>query len=126
MFLGTHFFNPPRYMKLLEIIPSPRPQSVVEKMAQVGEKIWEGVVYAKDTPNFIGNRVGAFATAITMRTAIEDGYRIEEVDQITGLPWEGRSWPRSSSVISLGWMSWLMFPKISMRASHQETRENIS
>jgi len=42
------------------------------------------VVYAKDTPNFLGNRIGAFATAITMRTAIEDGYRIEEVDQITG------------------------------------------
>ena len=86
MFLGTHFFNPPRYMKLLEIIPiSSTSKSVVEKMAQVGEKILgKGVVYAKDTPNFIGNRVGAFATAITMRTAIEDGYRIEEVDQITG------------------------------------------
>jgi 3-hydroxyacyl-CoA dehydrogenase len=85
-FLGTHFFNPPRYMKLLEIIPIPSTsKSVVEKMAQIGEKILgKGVVYAKDTPNFIGNRVGAFATAITMRTAIEDGYRIEEVDQITG------------------------------------------
>jgi 3-hydroxyacyl-CoA dehydrogenase len=85
-FLGTHFFNPPRYMKLLEIIPIPSTsKSVLERMAQVGEKILgKGVVYAKDTPNFIGNRVGAFATAITMRTAIEDGYRIEEVDQITG------------------------------------------
>jgi 3-hydroxyacyl-CoA dehydrogenase len=85
-FLGTHFFNPPRYMKLLEIIPIPSTsKSVSERMAQVGEKILgKGVVYAKDTPNFIGNRVGAFATAITMRTAIEDGYRIEEVDQITG------------------------------------------
>ena len=85
-FLGTHFFNPPRYMKLLEIIPTPSTsRSVVERMAEVGEKILgKGVVYAKDTPNFIGNRIGAFATAITMRTAIEDGYRIEEVDQITG------------------------------------------
>jgi 3-hydroxyacyl-CoA dehydrogenase len=85
-FLGTHFFNPPRYMKLLEIIPIPSTsKSVVEKMVQVGERILgKGVVYAKDTPNFIGNRIGAFATAITMRTAIEDGYRIEEVDQITG------------------------------------------
>ena len=85
-FLGTHFFNPPRYMKLLEIIPIPSTsKSVVERMAQVGEKILgKGVVYAKDTPNFIGNRIGAFATAITMRTTIEDGYRIEEVDQITG------------------------------------------
>ncbi len=85
-FLGTHFFNPPRYMKLLEIIPTPSTsKSIVERMADVGEKILgKGVVYAKDTPNFIGNRIGAFATAITMRTAIEDGYRIEEVDQITG------------------------------------------
>src|SRR4030042_1160004 len=84
-FLGTHFFNPPRYMKLLEIIPTPSTsRSVVERMAEVGEKILgKGVVYAKDTPNFIGNRIGAFATAITMRTAIEDGYRIEEGDPIT-------------------------------------------
>ncbi len=71
-FLGTHFFNP--------IIPTPSTsKSVVERMAQVGEKILgKGVVYAKDTPNFIGNRIGAFATAITMKTAIEDDYRIEE------------------------------------------------
>ena len=73
-------------MKLLEIIPIPSTsKSVVERMAQVGEKILgKGVVYAKDTPNFIANRIGAFATAITMRTTMEDGYRIEEVDQITG------------------------------------------
>ena len=85
-FLGTHFFNPPRYMKLLEIIPIlSTSKSVVERMAQFGEKILgKGVVYAKDTPNFIANRIGAFATAITLRTTFEDGYRIEEVDQITG------------------------------------------
>jgi len=85
-FLGTHFFNPPRYMKLLEIIPIPSTsKSVVARMVHVGEKILgKGVVYAKDTPNFIANRIGAFATAITIRTMMEDGYRIEEVDQITG------------------------------------------
>jgi 3-hydroxyacyl-CoA dehydrogenase len=85
-FLGTHFFNPPRYMKLLEIIPIPAtPKDIVERMADVGERILgKGVVYAKDTPNFIGNRIGAFSGAITMRTMVEDGYRIEEVDQITG------------------------------------------
>jgi 3-hydroxyacyl-CoA dehydrogenase len=85
-FLGTHFFNPPRYMRLLEIIPTPSTsKSVVERMAETGEMILgKGVVYAKDTPNFIANRIGAFATAVTIRTAIEDGYRIEEVDQITG------------------------------------------
>ena len=85
-FLGTHFFNPPRYMKLLEIIPIPATsKAVLEKMADVGERIvGKGVVYAKDTPNSIGNRIGAFSGAITMRTMVEDGYRIEEVDQITG------------------------------------------
>src|SRR4030065_1545162 len=85
-FLGTHFFNPPRYMKLLEIIPArSTPEALVKRMAEVGEKILgKGVVYAKDTPNFIGNRIGAFAGAVTMRTAIEDGYLIEEIDQITG------------------------------------------
>src|SRR4030043_1702197 len=85
-FLGTHFFNPPRYMKLLEIIPIPATsKDIVERMADVGERILgKGVVYAKDTPNFIGNRIGAFSGAITMRTMVEDGYRIEEVDQITG------------------------------------------
>ncbi len=85
-FLGTHFFNPPRYMKLLEIIPAKSTsKTVMERIAQVGEKILgKGVVFAKDTPNFIANRIGAFATAITMRTTIEEGYLIEEVDQITG------------------------------------------
>jgi 3-hydroxyacyl-CoA dehydrogenase len=85
-FLGTHFFNPPRYMKLLEIIPAKStPRSLVERMAKLGEKILgKGVVFAKDTPNFIGNRIGAFSSAVTIRTMLEDGYRIEEVDQITG------------------------------------------
>jgi 3-hydroxyacyl-CoA dehydrogenase len=85
-FLGTHFFNPPRYMRLLEIIPIPStPKRVVERMAQVGEKIMgKGVVYAKDTPNFIANRIGIFSMATVLRTMVEDGYRIEEIDQITG------------------------------------------
>jgi 3-hydroxyacyl-CoA dehydrogenase len=85
-FLGTHFFNPPRYMKLLEIIPvRTTSKNVVGRMADVAERILgKGVVFAKDTPNFIANRVGAFSGAVTMRTMIEDGYRIEEVDQITG------------------------------------------
>ena len=95
-FLGTHFFNPPRYMKLLEIILTPSTsESVAKRMDQVGEKILgKGVVYAKDTPNFIANRIGTFTAAITLRAMIEDGYRIEEVDQITG-PVLGR--PKSAT-----------------------------
>ncbi|MGQ9508523.1 MAG: 3-hydroxyacyl-CoA dehydrogenase/enoyl-CoA hydratase family protein [Thermodesulfobacteriota bacterium] len=85
-FLGTHFFNPPRYMKLLELIPSPSTnKEILEGMAHLGERILgKGVVFAKDTPSFIANRIGTFASAITIRTMIEEGYKVEEVDQITG------------------------------------------
>jgi 3-hydroxyacyl-CoA dehydrogenase len=95
-FLGTHFFNPPRYMKLLELIPSPSvPQLLMERMADVGEKILgKGIVLAKDTPNFIGNRIGAYSIAIAIKTMLDDGYSIEEVDQITG-PALGR--PKSAT-----------------------------
>ena len=95
-FLGTHFFNPPRYMKLLEIIPaSYTSKKVVERMADVGERVLgKGIVFAKDTPNFIANRIGAFSVAITLKTMVEEGYGIEEVDQITG-PAMGR--PKSAT-----------------------------
>jgi 3-hydroxyacyl-CoA dehydrogenase len=95
-FLGTHFFNPPRYMKLLEIIPAKSTsKNVVEKMVEVGEKILgKGVVFAKDTPNFIGNRIGAYSMTSVIKTMVEDGYQIEEVDQITG-PAMGR--PKSAT-----------------------------
>lgn len=85
-FLGTHFFNPPRYMKLLEIIPSTSTSKrVVERMVEVGERILgKGVVFAKDTPNFIANRIGSFAMSTVIRTMLEDGYRIEEVELLTG------------------------------------------
>jgi len=95
-FLGTHFFNPPRYMKLLEIIPTPSTsRNVVGRIAEMGEKILgKGVVFAKDTPNFIANRIGAFSMAAVIRTMVEEGYRIEEVEQITG-PVLGR--PKSAT-----------------------------
>jgi 3-hydroxyacyl-CoA dehydrogenase len=63
-FLGTHFFNPPRYLKLLELIPTPETDpTVLLRMKQFGEiALGKGVVIAKDTPNFIGNRIGLFLT----------------------------------------------------------------
>ncbi|NWF93971.1 MAG: 3-hydroxyacyl-CoA dehydrogenase/enoyl-CoA hydratase family protein [Syntrophaceae bacterium] len=99
-FLGTHFFNPPRYMKLLEIIPIPSTsKSVVERIAQVGERILgKGVVFAKDTPSFIANRIGSFSITAVIKTMVEEGYRIEEVDQITG-PAMGR--PKSATFRTL-------------------------
>jgi 3-hydroxyacyl-CoA dehydrogenase len=85
-FLGTHFFNPPRYMHLLEIIPlKTTDPEVVETMKTFGEDVLgKGIVYAKDTPNFIANRIGAYDMAQVTRMMIEDGYAIDEVDAITG------------------------------------------
>src|SRR5215207_10375413 len=85
-FLGTHFFNPPRYLKLLEIIPTgDTDPEVVESVRNFGERVLgKGGVIAKDTPNFIGNRLGSFAGMQSARFAFENGYGIEEVDAITG------------------------------------------
>jgi 3-hydroxyacyl-CoA dehydrogenase len=85
-FLGTHFFNPPRYLKLLEIIPVAETlPEVVEAVSRFGEVVLgKGIVIAKDTPNFIANRIGTFTTLNILRAMQEDGYTIEEIDALTG------------------------------------------
>jgi len=85
-FMITHFFNPPRYMRLLELVKGPdTDDSVYDMIAQFGEDVLgKGIVHAKDTPNFIGNRIGVFGMAVTMNTAIEQGLTVEEVDKLTG------------------------------------------
>jgi 3-hydroxyacyl-CoA dehydrogenase len=85
-FLGTHFFNPPRYLRLLEIIPAPETlPEVVEAVSRFAEVVLgKGIVIAKDTPNFIANRIGTFITLKVLRVMQEDGYTIEEVDALTG------------------------------------------
>jgi 3-hydroxyacyl-CoA dehydrogenase len=85
-FVGTHFFNPPRYLKLMEIIPTEDTDpEIVEAVRIFGERVLgKGGVIAKDTPNFIGNRLGSFAGMQSARYAFENGYGIEEVDAITG------------------------------------------
>ncbi len=85
-FLGTHFFNPPRYLKLLEVIPSKDtlPQ-VVETIKCFGEQVLgKGVVVCKDRPNFVANRLGTFIGLYGLRYALENGYTFNEVDDITG------------------------------------------
>lgn len=84
--LGTHFFNPPRYMKLFEIIPGPKTKpEYIEAMAQFAEKrLGKGVVFAKDTPNFIGNRIGVFSGCITNSLMQEFDFQVEQVDALTG------------------------------------------
>jgi 3-hydroxyacyl-CoA dehydrogenase len=85
-FAITHFFNPPRYMKLLEIVPGPDTlPEVIESLAEVCEKVLgKGIVYAKDTPNFVANRIGTYGMLYAIQAMMELGLSIEAVDQLTG------------------------------------------
>jgi 3-hydroxyacyl-CoA dehydrogenase len=85
-FLGTHFFNPPRYLHLLELIPTPETAGEVSCFISgfCDRALGKGIVYARDTPNFIANRIGTFAMLDGIRVMIEGGYSIEEVDALTG------------------------------------------
>jgi len=85
-FMGTHFFNPVRYMHLLELIPgADTKKDVLEFLADFGEKrLGKGIVWAKDTPNFIGNRIGVYSIVDILPTMKEMGVTITEVDAIFG------------------------------------------
>src|SRR5436305_12241743 len=93
---GTHFFNPPRYMRLLEIIPTPDSDpALIEMVSNFADThLGKGVVMAKDTPNFIANRIGTFSVLNVMRLMQELDLTIEEVDALNG-PDVG--WPRSAT-----------------------------
>ena len=95
-FCGTHFFNPPRYLQLLEIIPAPHTrQEVVDFFMAYGEKILgKQTVLCKDTPAFIANRVGVFAIQALFHTVQDMGLSVEAVDKLTG-PAMGR--PKSAT-----------------------------
>lgn len=99
-FLGTHFFNPPRYLKLLELIPTKHTnQEVLSFMKTFGEDhLGKGVVIAKDTPNFIANRIGTYGLLVTVREMLKGGYSVGEVDSVTG-PLIGR--PKSATFRTL-------------------------
>ncbi|TLS38778.1 3-hydroxyacyl-CoA dehydrogenase/enoyl-CoA hydratase family protein [Pseudalkalibacillus caeni] len=99
-FLGTHFFNPPRYLKLLEIIPTEATDpEIVLFMKRFGEDVLgKGVVEAKDTPNFIANRIGTYGLLVTAREMLERGFTVGEVDSVTG-PLIGR--PKSATFRTL-------------------------
>lgn len=85
-FLGTHFFNPPRYLKLLELIPTEDTDTdILLRLEWFGRlHLGKGVVVAKDTPNFIANRIGIYATMLGIKAFTEQGYTIEEIDTLTG------------------------------------------
>src|SRR3989440_1631278 len=85
-FLGTHFFNPPRYLHLCELMPTEwtSPEVACSIAGFLDQRLGKGVVVAKDRPNFIANRIGTFGALVTVKTMLEDGYTIEEVDKMTG------------------------------------------
>ncbi|MEJ7607710.1 MAG: 3-hydroxyacyl-CoA dehydrogenase family protein [Bryobacteraceae bacterium] len=85
-FLGTHFFNPPRYLRLVEVIPGAETDSAVLEFVSdfCDRRLGKGVVRCKDTPNFIGNRIGSFFGSTVYRITVEDDYTVEEVDLLTG------------------------------------------
>jgi 3-hydroxyacyl-CoA dehydrogenase len=93
---GTHFFNPPRYMRLMEIIPGPdTDRAAIDAAAHFCDvQLGKGVVMAKDTPNFIGNRIGTFSVLNVMRLMQEMDLSIEDVDALTG---QAVGWPKSAT-----------------------------
>lgn len=98
--LGTHFFNPPRYLHLLEVIPTPetRPEVVAAIRHFADHRLGKGVVIAKDSPNFIGNHIGLYAIMRILAVVASGEYTIDEVDAITG-PALGR--PKSATFRTL-------------------------
>lgn len=85
-FLVTHFFNPVRYLKLVEIIslPDTDPEVIKHMAGFLENRLGKGVVYAKDTPNFVANRIGTFAFMTALHRVIDEGYTVEETDKILG------------------------------------------
>ncbi|TNE89142.1 MAG: 3-hydroxyacyl-CoA dehydrogenase/enoyl-CoA hydratase family protein [Deltaproteobacteria bacterium] len=94
-FLITHFFNPVRYMRLLELVAGPDTDpEIVARVADFGErKLGKGIVYGKDTPNFVANRIGTFGIGATFQRMVEHGATVPEVDAVFG-PAMGR--PKSA------------------------------
>ena len=93
---GTHFFNPPRHMRLLEIIPTPDADSAaMDAIAHFCDlRLGKGVVQAKDTPNFIANRIGTFSALNVMRLMQDMDLSVEEVDALTG---DAVGWPKMAT-----------------------------
>lgn len=93
---GTHFFNPPRYMRLVEVIPTAETDAgAAAAIAEFADRrLGKTVVFARDTPNFIANRIGVFSMLTTVRLMMEQGLGVEEVDALTG---SVIGWPRTGT-----------------------------
>ncbi len=93
---GTHFFNPPRYMRLLEIIPTPEADpAAVETVAHFcDQRLGKAIVESFDQPNFVANRIGNFCTGSAMHLMQKQGLTVEEIDTLTGAP---IGWPNTAT-----------------------------
>jgi 3-hydroxyacyl-CoA dehydrogenase len=107
-FCGIHFFNPPRYMRLVEIIPRRRPIAVILDRLEtfLTTTLGKGVVRAKDTPNFVANRVGVFSMLATMHHTQQFNLGFDEVDALTGRPSAAARAPPTAPRTSWAWTPW--------------------
>ena len=123
---GTHFFNPPRYMKLVEIIPGPKTSAeVLTTLADFCDRrLGKGVVVAKDTPNFIANRIGTYSMLNALRLMSALGMTIEEVDACTGpaVGWPKSATFRTADIVGLDVLVHVV-KNIHENAPHDESRE---
>jgi 3-hydroxyacyl-CoA dehydrogenase len=123
---GTHFFNPPRYMRLVELIPTPDSDpAVIDAVSNFCDvQLGKGVVLAKDTPNFIGNRIGTFSVLNVMRLMQEMDLTIEDVDALTG---QAVGWPKSATfrTIDLVGLDILGHVVSNMTTSVQDERSDL-
>jgi len=123
---GTHFFNPPRYMKLVEIIPGPNTSAeVLTTLADFCDRrLGKGVVVAKDTPNFIANRIGTYSMLNALRLMSTLGMTIEEVDACTGpaIGWPKSATFRTADIVGLDVLVHVI-KNIYETAPHDESRE---
>ncbi|MDY6823496.1 MAG: 3-hydroxyacyl-CoA dehydrogenase NAD-binding domain-containing protein [Thermodesulfobacteriota bacterium] len=127
-FLGTHFFNPVRYMHLLEIIPGEETlEEVLNFIAKFGERnLGKGIVWAKDTPNFIGNRIGVQGIVKAMQLMLEKGITIPEADALFG-PVMGRpktAMFKTTDLVGLDTMSHVAKNNYDL-AVHDEARDDF-
>ncbi|HVI10129.1 MAG TPA: 3-hydroxyacyl-CoA dehydrogenase NAD-binding domain-containing protein [Candidatus Binatia bacterium] len=123
---GTHFFNPPRYMRLLEIIPTAEADpALIEAVSHFSDvRLGKGVVMAKDTPNFIANRIGTFSVLNVMRLMQEMDMTIEDIDALTG---QAVGWPKSATfrTIDLVGLDILGHVVSNMTANVQDERSDL-
>lgn len=123
---GTHFFNPPRYMKLVEVIPGPQTsREVLDTVSDFCDRrLGKGVVIAKDTPNFIANRIGTFSMLNALRLMSQLGMTIEEVDACTGpaVGWPKSATFRTADIVGLDVLIHVV-NNIYETAPHDESRE---